>query len=81
MCAEGDLEQATVSFAEETLLNHSASSLRIATEAARSTLYARFFERLQELERLYLEDLMDTEDANEGIRAFLEKRRPAWTHR
>jgi len=26
-------------------------------------------------------DLMRTEDAHEGLRAFLEKRKPAWQHR
>jgi cyclohexa-1,5-dienecarbonyl-CoA hydratase len=33
---------------------------------------------LEELERLYLRDLMRSEDAREGIAAFLDKRRPAW---
>jgi cyclohexa-1,5-dienecarbonyl-CoA hydratase len=36
---------------------------------------------LAEMERLYLDDLMSTEDAQEGLRAFLEKRRPVWRHR
>jgi len=37
------------------------------------------FERsLEEVEALYLNELMKTEDAQEGIRAFLEKRAPAW---
>jgi enoyl-CoA hydratase/carnithine racemase len=35
---------------------------------------------LDEAERLYVEELMDTADALEGLRSFLEKRRPAWTH-
>ena len=34
--------------------------------------------RLPELERSYLDDVMATRDAGEGIRAFLEKRRPQW---
>jgi enoyl-CoA hydratase/carnithine racemase len=36
---------------------------------------------LPELERLYLGDLMRTEDAAEGVAAFLEKRTPRWTDR
>jgi cyclohexa-1,5-dienecarbonyl-CoA hydratase len=33
-------------------------------------------ERLAEVERLYLEKLMKTRDANEGLDAFLAKRAP-----
>ncbi|HEX6384624.1 MAG TPA: hypothetical protein VF177_08145, partial [Anaerolineae bacterium] len=36
---------------------------------------------LPELERLYLEDLMSTADAQEGLAAFLEKRTPIWQHK
>jgi len=34
-----------------------------------------------EIERLYLEELMATEDAQEGLQAFLEKREPVWRDR
>jgi len=33
------------------------------------------------IERLYLEKLMETEDAVEGLTAFMEKRKPAWKDR
>ena len=36
---------------------------------------------LTELETMYLNDLMKTSDANEGIKAFMEKRKPAWRNR
>lgn len=36
---------------------------------------------LLEMERLYLEELMATEDAREGMQAFLEKRKPVWQNR
>jgi cyclohexa-1,5-dienecarbonyl-CoA hydratase len=40
------------------------------------------FERaLEEMEKIYLDKLMQTEDAAEGIRAFIERRRPVWTGR
>lgn len=34
-----------------------------------------------EMERLYLDQLMATEDAQEGLQAFLEKRTPVWKNR
>lgn len=36
---------------------------------------------LQEVEHLYLNDVMKTYDATEGIKAFMEKRKPEWRHR
>jgi cyclohexa-1,5-dienecarbonyl-CoA hydratase len=40
-----------------------------------------FAELLKRAEHLYLNDLMKTEDAQEGVRAFMEKRKPAWRNR
>jgi cyclohexa-1,5-dienecarbonyl-CoA hydratase len=40
-----------------------------------------FDEALDESERLYLEELIETEDMHEGLTSFLEKRRPNWKHR
>ena len=37
--------------------------------------------RLAEVERLYLDRLMATRDASEGLDAFLAKRQPSWEHR
>jgi cyclohexa-1,5-dienecarbonyl-CoA hydratase len=38
-------------------------------------------EALTEQENIYLHELMKTLDANEGIKAFMEKRKPVWRHR
>jgi cyclohexa-1,5-dienecarbonyl-CoA hydratase len=38
-------------------------------------------QRLAEVERLYLDRLMQTRDANEGLTAFLAKRKPVWENR
>jgi cyclohexa-1,5-dienecarbonyl-CoA hydratase len=76
----GELEADFQGWVEKQLLPLSGSSLRIATRAARLPWRRRFLEDLQELERLYLEDLVSTHDANEGIEAFLEKRSPTWDH-
>jgi len=32
------------------------------------------------LEKLYLDELMASHDANEGINAFIEKRKPEWNN-
>ena len=36
---------------------------------------------LAEVEDMYLHELMKTEDANEGVKAFIEKRKPVWRNR
>jgi cyclohexa-1,5-dienecarbonyl-CoA hydratase len=40
-----------------------------------------FDKGLARAEKIYFEELMQTQDAQEGIRAFLEKRNPRWTGR
>jgi cyclohexa-1,5-dienecarbonyl-CoA hydratase len=37
--------------------------------------------RLAEVETLYLDGLMNTHDAVEGLQAFLDKRTPKWEHK
>ena len=74
-----DPAEAALGYAREFLLPRSASSLRIAARAIRSGYARRFREELAEIERLYLEDLMSTKDAVEGLEAFLEKRDPSWS--
>lgn len=36
---------------------------------------------LSEQENIYIHELMKTEDANEGVKAFMEKRKALWRHR
>jgi cyclohexa-1,5-dienecarbonyl-CoA hydratase len=63
----------------EELARLSASSVRFAERAARIGLAASLERDLPVLERLYLDELMKTADANEGIAAFLERREPVFT--
>jgi len=60
------------------LTKQSASSLRFAKRAYRLAQTTDFDERLAAVERLYLDELMKTHDANEGLQAFIEKRKPVW---
>jgi cyclohexa-1,5-dienecarbonyl-CoA hydratase len=62
----------------ERLYKQSASSLRFAKKAFRIAQSADFDERLAAVERLYVEELMKTDDAVEGLNAFIEKRKPQW---
>jgi cyclohexa-1,5-dienecarbonyl-CoA hydratase len=63
------------------LYRQSASTVRFAKKAFRLAQSADFEERLANVERLYLEELMQTSDANEGLSAFIEKRKPEWQGR
>lgn len=75
---DSEPEAAATKWALDNLMPRSASSLRIATRAARLAFTRRFDRDIEELERLYLDQLMATRDANEGIASFLEKREPTW---
>ena len=63
------------------ILAKSAISLRYAVKAARIMFNQVVSGKLAELERLFLEELMETHDANEGIHSFMEKRKPVWTNK
>ncbi len=62
-----------------TLDKMSAEAVRQATAACRAPLMKCLEERLLEAEAAYLDRLMTTHDAREGISAFLEKRQPVWS--
>jgi cyclohexa-1,5-dienecarbonyl-CoA hydratase len=76
-----DPSGAALDYARRHLLPRSASSLRYAVKAVRHGVQKRMEAELPEIERLYLEELMSTRDAVEGIRAFLEKRPAQWDNR
>ena len=56
----------------------SAAVLALARRAARRGGHGPFAEALAEVEAIYRRDLLSTQDAAEGVRAFTEKRRPRW---
>jgi cyclohexa-1,5-dienecarbonyl-CoA hydratase len=76
-----DPEATALSYFEEYLKPKSASSLRYAVKAARFDYAARVRAKIEVVERLYLDELMKTHDAIEGLRAFVAKRTAQWQHR
>ena len=67
------------------LLRHLHQLSPAALALAKKAIYAwdsiHFDKGLARAEKIYLDELMKTEDAQEGIRAFLEKRHPTWKGR
>jgi cyclohexa-1,5-dienecarbonyl-CoA hydratase len=73
----------------DTIVGECLDRIRILSPAALSltkkAIYAwdamHFDKGLARAEKIYLDELMKTEDAQEGIRAFLEKGQPLWKNR
>jgi cyclohexa-1,5-dienecarbonyl-CoA hydratase len=79
--AAADPEAAALTYFTEQLKPKSASSLRYAVKAARLDFAARVRTKIEQVERLYLDELMKSHDAVEGLEAFLGKRNAQWQHR
>lgn len=71
---------AALAWHTEHLLPKSAASLAFASAAARRRLHSELKRPLEKLEALYINRLMATHDASEGIEAFLARRNPNWRH-
>jgi cyclohexa-1,5-dienecarbonyl-CoA hydratase len=77
----GALDAAIDRWFDRHLAPRSALALAYAAEAARLGLREQVDRLLPELERVYLYRLMRSQDAAEGVAAFLEKRTPHWCDR
>lgn len=78
IAASSELGALVDSYIEKHILPRSASSLRFANRAVRMSINSIYRQHICDLERLYLDELMKSHDANEGINAFLAKRAPDW---
>jgi len=72
-----ELEAATGEFIKP-YLKLSAEVLRKTKKAITAGLRDDFEDSLKIIEDIYLNELMKTADAQEGLHAFLEKRKPEW---
>jgi cyclohexa-1,5-dienecarbonyl-CoA hydratase len=63
------------------ITNLSAVVLKYTKLAALKQQQESFLKYLTEVEEIYLNQLMKTEDAQEGLNAFLAKRKPVWKNK
>ena len=77
---DGEMEAATLELAGR-IARHSAAALRLAKRALRGAAAEARAAALRRAGELYIDEVMKTADALEGLRSFVEKRRPAWSHR
>ena len=76
-----DPAAAALAYFDAHLAGRSAAALAFGVRAVRAGFAAAMNKRLLGVEREYLQGLMATRDAPEGLRAFLEKRQPVWEHK
>jgi cyclohexa-1,5-dienecarbonyl-CoA hydratase len=75
-----DPEATALAYFDQHLAPKSAAALGFAVRAAREGMLPEVKRRIAAVEQLYLEGLMKTRDANEGLNAFIAKRQPVWEH-
>lgn len=75
---DGELESRAAALAGR-VARHSGSTLRL-TKRCYCRDRAELRGALEQAAKIYLEELMSTEDAVAGLTAFLEKREPVWRH-
>lgn len=78
--AEDDLEPNVLELGKALAAN-SRIVVELAKRGIREGLDLKTEEALRHSSELYLKDLMATQDALEGLKAFLEKRKPEWKDR
>jgi cyclohexa-1,5-dienecarbonyl-CoA hydratase len=73
-----DQLQGTIQRTLDHLLKLSPAALKVAKKAFYAWDAVHLDKGLARAEKIYIEELMQTEDAKEGIAAWLEKRKPVW---
>lgn len=65
-------------FLTKNILPKSTVALQFGVKASRFEFNQNFLKNIDALEKIYISELMETHDANEGINSFNEKRKPEW---
>jgi cyclohexa-1,5-dienecarbonyl-CoA hydratase len=63
------------------ILGNSGAVLRITLKGLRELSLEKFSAALTRSEQIYCGELLQTEDVEEGVQAFVGKRKPVWRHR
>ena len=74
------METGICDWIQSNIVPKSASSLRYAVKASRVKFNHVISNFLPQLESVYVNQLMQSHDANEGINSFIEKRKPIWNN-
>lgn len=80
MVKEEELEKETEAFLKP-YMKLSSEVLRLTKKAMMSGLKDDLEPSLELIEDIYINELMETHDAHEGLKAFMEKRKPEWKNR
>lgn len=76
---DAQLEEAALEIASR-ITRHSAATLRVAKRMMSGGEAESLQAAFDRAGRIYVDELMNTRDAVEGLQAFMEKRRPSWNH-
>jgi cyclohexa-1,5-dienecarbonyl-CoA hydratase len=78
--SSGNAEEELIEWYRKNLLPLSAFAIRQANKVARigSGIIAALQDPLDKLERQYCSEVLASHDGNEGITAFIERRKPSW---
>ncbi len=63
------------------ILPKSTIALQFSVKSCRFEMHRAFLKNVDPIEKLYVQELMKSEDANEGISACMEKRAAVWRNR